>query len=116
MYSPIEAKLICYSLEQDESGYDKVVIKKETEVFVTLKSVSYREFYTALEIGIRPTKVAMMYTLEYEESFIDGKAPSHIIIQDILYRIEREYQTDMDHTELTLVRDDRNGEGEVTDD
>lgn len=108
MYSPIDAKLLCYSLEQNENGYDEVVVLKETEVFVTLKSVSYSEYYKALEVGISPTKVAIMYANEYEEAFIDGKAPSHILIGDELYRIVREYQTDMDHTELTLQRDNRN--------
>lgn len=113
MYSPIEATLICYGLEQDENGYDVVKELKKTEVFVVLKSVGYREYYTALEAGIRPSKVAVLYALEYEESFINGKAPSHMRIGEELYRIEREYQTDMDRTELTLVLDTRNEEGVV---
>lgn len=113
MYSPIEARLICYSTEQNENGYDEVVIKKETEVFVTLKSVGYNEYYKAYEVGIKPRYVAMMYAQEYEESFYEKKAPSHIVIDDILYRIVREYQTDIDHTELTLEMDTRNEEGET---
>lgn len=114
MYSPIEATLICYGLEQNENGYDEVVVKKETEVFVTLKSVRYSEFYTALATGIKPVKVAVMYAMEYEESFYEGKAPSHLKCQDTLYKITREYQTDMDHTELTLEYDNRNGEGVIS--
>lgn len=115
MYSPIEAKLICYATEQDENGYDKVVVKKETEVFVTLKSVGYTEYYKAYEVGIKPRVVAMMYAQEYEESFYERKAPSHCIIDGILYQIVREYQTDIDHTELTLAIETRNEEGVITD-
>lgn len=111
MYSPIEATLICYGLGQDEYGYDRVAELKKTEVFVILKSVAYREYYTALEAGIRPTKIAVLYAQEYEDSFIGGKAPSHLKIGNDIYRIEREYQTDMDRTELTLVQDIRNEEG-----
>ena len=111
MYSPTEAKLICYSTEQNDNGYDEVVVKKETEVFVTLKSVSYREYYTALEVGIKPSKICVMYEQEYRESFYENKPPSHIVIDVILYLIQREYQNDIDHVELTLVMDTRNGEG-----
>ena len=111
MYSPIEAKLICYATEQTDNGYEEVIVKKETEVFVTLKSVGYNEFYKAYEVGIHPKVVAMMYAMEYEGAFYEKKAPSHIIVDDVLYRIVREYQTDMDHVELTLEEDTRNGEG-----
>lgn len=108
MYSPIEATLLCYATEQNENGYDAEVVKKKTEVFVTLKSVSYNEFYKAYEVGIKPRLIAVMYAQEYEESFYEKKAPSHIVIDDVPYIIVREYQTDIDHTELTLEMDNRN--------
>lgn len=111
MHSPIEATLICYGLEQDEYGYDRVVELKETDVFVILKSVAFKEYYSALAVGIEPMKTAVLYAQEYEESFINGKAPSHLKIGDVIYRIQRDYQTDMDRTELTLVQDVRNEEG-----
>lgn len=113
MYSPIEAKLIVYALAQDDDGYDYVEVKKETEVFVITKSVGYNEFYKAYEVGIKPRMTASMYAWEYDESCYEGKEPSHIIIEEKLYRIVRTYQTDMDHTDLTLEEDVRNMEGQV---
>lgn len=108
MYSPIEATLLCYQTEQNENGYDVEVTKKRTEVFITLKSVAHTEFYEALRAGISPRLIAMMYAQEYEESFFEKNPPTHMIIDDVPYKIVREYQTDIDHTELTLERDERN--------
>lgn len=108
MYSPIEATLICYSTEQNENGYDEIKIQKQTEIYTTLKSVSYNEFYKAYEVGIKPRLIAVMYAVEYEEAFYNGKPPSHIVIENIPYIIVREYQNDIDHIELTLEMDNRN--------
>lgn len=108
MYSPIEATLLCYQTEQNDNGYDVEVTKKKTEVFVTLKSIAHTEFYEALRAGIKPRLIAMMYVQEYEEAFFEKNPPTHIVIDNVPYRIVREYQTDIDHTELTLEREERN--------
>lgn len=103
----IEITLISYERHQDADGYETLT-EKRTEVFGLEKSVSYKEFYKAMESGIKPTLVVAMYRTEWEDAWSGEYAPEHCIVNGIKYRIIREYSTDLYHSELTLAQEVHN--------
>ena len=59
-----EAKLVTLTA----SG--ATVTRTETPVWCTKKSVSYKEFYAAVQVGINPTYIFEMDVDEYEQAVI----------------------------------------------
>lgn len=111
MYDLVDAKLYAYKLTRDSAGYNEAQVK-ETEVFAKIKSVKYNEFYQAFAIGIKPSLIASVDSLDYNEAFYDGNEPSRMLIDGCYYKIIRAYSDMLDYTELTLERDIRNGDSE----
>lgn len=69
----------------------------ETEVWCTKKSVSYKEFYAAVEVGINPIYIFEVDTDEYMEAVItdaSGKKtrPTELIFDDEKFNIIRTYE------------------------
>lgn len=106
MIVPKLITLISYTKSIDADGYETKT-PKETQVFSNVSSVKHSEFYEAMQAGIRPSVMATVYVQEYNEAFSNAYAPEHCLMDGILYRIVREYQTDIDHTQLTLEKEMR---------
>lgn len=87
------------------------VTRTETEVFCTRKSVGYREFYAAVQVGINPTYVFEMDVDEYEQAVIrtDNEdqtvtvsRPTELIYQGEKFNILRTYETTNATIEVTV--------------
>ena len=87
-----EAKLVTLTA----SG--ATVTRKETSVFCTKKSVSYKEFYAAVEVGINPTYIFEVDIDEYLAAVItdetSGKKtrPTELIFDGEKFNIIRTYE------------------------
>ena len=68
----------------------------ETQVYATLKSVKYSEFYAAKSAGIQADIVAIIRYCDYDSQ-------KQCIIDNQKYRVIRTYRTDKDRIELTLT-------------
>ena len=87
-----EAKLITLTA----NGSD--VTRLETPVWCTRKSVSYKEFYAAVEVGINPTYVFEIDIDEYLEAVIIEETskkkirPTELIFDGEKFNIIRTYE------------------------
>ena len=108
MYNHIEVTLVAFERTQDTDGYE-VLVPYETVLVGFEKSVKYNEFYTALQAGIKPTRVVFLYNLEYEEAYHNGNEPEVCIIDGIRHKIVRVYSTDAYRCEITLEKEMHNG-------
>ena len=83
-----------------------VVTRTETEVFVGKKSVGYREFYAAVEVGLNPTYVFEMDLDEYERActIIGEKRhiPTELIWGGAKFNIIRTYEPNDGTIEVTV--------------
>lgn len=104
MYISAECSLIAYERTQDQDGYD-VLVEHKTDMFCSMTSVSHREYYEALQAGVKPVAVIVVNAWEYEEAWYNNYPPEKAIVNEHYYRIERAYRTDIDHYELTLTYD-----------
>lgn len=72
------------------------VVRNETEVFCGRKSVGYREFYAAIEVGLNPSYVFEMDVDEYERACsVEGgkrQIPTELIYDGAKYNIIRTYE------------------------
>lgn len=80
-----------------------------TSLFCEEKSVKAREFYQAMQTGLKPEKIIFMNIYEYYDFMKDAlkkvcKVRHSITDQLIEYTIIREYEMDSDNIELTLTR------------
>ena len=105
-YIPCECKLIAFSKGQDADGYTEYT-PHDTDMFCAMSSVNHREYYEALQAGIKPVCTIVVNAWEYEESFYRLNPPEKAEINGIRYKIERAYRTDLDHYELTLSYDQK---------
>ena len=87
-----EAKLITLTA----NGAD--VTRLETSVWCTRKSVSYKEFYAAVEVGINPTYIFEIDIDEYLEAVIIEETskkkirPTELIFDGEKFNIIRTYE------------------------
>ena len=85
---------------------DATLSRTETTVFCGKKSVSYREFYAAVEVGINPSYIFEMDVEEYEQacSTVSGvrHIPTELIYQDAKYNIVRTYEKPDGTIEVTV--------------
>lgn len=100
-----EAKLVTLTA----SG--ATVTRTETPVWCTKKSVSYKEFYAAVQVGINPTYIFEMDVDEYEQAVIrtDNEdqtvtvsRPTELIYQGEKFNILRTYETTNATIEVTV--------------
>lgn len=87
------------------------VTKHETEVFCTRKSVSYKEFYAAVQVGINPSYIFEMDVDEYERAVIRKTnddftvtvtRPTELIYEGEKLNILRTYETTNAAIEVTV--------------
>ena len=86
-----EAKLVTLTA----SG--STVVRTETPVWCTKKSVSYKEFYAAVEVGINPTYIFEVDIDEYIRAIITEtggtkKRPTELIFDGEKINIIRTYE------------------------
>ncbi|MBO7425048.1 MAG: hypothetical protein J6U23_05170 [Clostridiales bacterium] len=86
-----EAKLVTLTA----SG--STVVRTETPVWCTKKSVSYKEFYAAVEVGINPTYIFEVDIEEYIRAIITEtggtkKRPTELIFDGEKFNIIRTYE------------------------
>ena len=86
-----EAKLVTLTA----SG--STVVRTETPVWCTNKSVSYKEFYAAVEVGINPTYIFEVDIDEYIRAIITEtggtkKRPTELIFDGEKFNIIRTYE------------------------
>ena len=86
-----EAKLVTLTA----SG--STVVRTETPVWCTKKSVSYKEFYAAVEVGINPTYIYEVDIDEYIRAIITEtggtkKRPTELIFDGEKFNIIRTYE------------------------
>lgn len=95
-----EAKLVTLTAN------GSAVTRTETPVFCTKKSVSYKEFYAAVEVGINPTYIFEVDIDEYIAAVItvnDKKIrPTEIIFEGEKFNIVRTYEKVGGLIELTV--------------
>lgn len=100
-----EAKLVTLTA----SG--ATVTRTETPVWCTKKSVNYKEFYAAVQVGINPTYIFEMDVDEYEQAVIrtDNEdqtvtvsRPTELIYQGEKFNILRTYETTNATIEVTV--------------
>ena len=73
------------------------VIRTETPVWCTRKSVSYKEFYAAVEVGINPTYIFEIDVDEYDRAVIvetggTKKRPTELVYDGEKFNIIRTYE------------------------
>jgi hypothetical protein len=83
------------------------VTRTETPVWCTKKSVSYKEFYAAVEVGINPTYIFEIDKDEYDRAVIietggTKKRPTELIYQGEKFNILRTYETTTATIEVTV--------------
>ena len=95
-----EAKLVTLTAS------DSTVTRTETTVFCTRKSVGYREFYAAIQVGINPTYVFEMDVDEYETACSESNGtrfiPTELIYNGAKYNIIRTYEKTDGIIEVTV--------------
>ena len=69
----------------------------ETAVWADVQSVKRQEFYSALTAGVSADIVFVVNVVDY-----DGQ--TEIEYGGKVYKVQRSYQTDIDHIELTCTR------------
>lgn len=88
------------------SASGSTVVRSETDVFCGRKSVGYREFYAAVEVGLNPTYIFEMDVEEYERACYteDGVRhfPTELIYKAAKYNIVRTYETTDGTIEVTV--------------
>lgn len=99
-----EAKLVTLTA----SG--ATVTRTETPVFCTKKSVTYKEFYAAVQVGINPSYVFEFDLSEYESAFVkvneEGGTvkvyrPTELIFEGEKFNIIRTFETTERKIEVT---------------
>ena len=83
------------------------VVPTETPVFCGKKSVGYREFYAAIQVGMNPTSVFEMDVDEYEQACIIEEdqtrhIPTELIYGGAKYNIIRTYEKPDGTIEVTV--------------
>ena len=82
------------------------VTRTETSVFCGKKSVSFREFYAAVEVGINPSYVFEMDVDEYEAAVITTngvrQVPTELIYGGAKFNIIRTYEKPDGTIEVTV--------------
>lgn len=85
---------------------EATVTRTETSVFCGKKSVSYREFYAAVEVGINPAYIFEMDVNEYEEAVITTNGvrqiPTELIYGGAKFNIIRTYEKPDGTIEVTV--------------
>ena len=79
------------------------VTRKETQVFAEKKSVRQSEFYAAVAVGLKPTLVFSVDTMDFEKAATEQEEPTEIMYNERKYIIIRTYCTGAD-TEITVGR------------
>ena len=87
------------------------VTRNETEVFCGKKSVNFKEFYAASQVGINPSYIFEMDISEYESAVIRTPnadqtvtvtRPTELIYQGEKFNIIRTYETTNQLIEVTV--------------
>ena len=82
------------------------VVPTETSVFCGKKSVGFREFYAAIQVGMNPNYVFEMDVDEYEAAcFTENEVrhiPTELIYQGARYNIVRTYEKPDGTIEVTV--------------
>lgn len=85
-----EAKLVTLTAS------DSTITRTETTVFCGRRSVGYREFYAAIEVGLNPTYIFEMDVDEYEQACSTSGGvrhiPTELIYAGAKYNIVRTYE------------------------
>ena len=85
---------------------EATVTRSEKTVFAGKKSVSYKEFYAAVEVGINPSYIFEMDLEEYETacSIISNKRyiPTELFYNGAYYNIIRTYEKPDGTIEVTV--------------
>ena len=88
------------------SSSGATVVRTEKDVFCGRRSVGYREFYAAVEVGLNPTYIFEMDVDEYEQGCYteDGVRhfPTELIYQGAKYNIVRTYEKTDGTIEVTV--------------
>ena len=85
---------------------DATVTRTEKTVFCGKRSVGYREFYAAVEVGINPTYIFEMDLEEYEQACITANSkkyiPTELTYNGVSYNIIRTYEKPDGTIEVTV--------------
>lgn len=80
------------------------VTRTQTTVFCGRKSVTYKEFYAAIQVGLNPQYIFEFDINEYESSFDanTGAKPTELIYAGTKYNIIRTFETTDHLIEVTV--------------
>lgn len=88
-------------------GVHEAVTRTARTVMCTVQSVTRREFYDALNAGVRPEYVFALTLAE------DYQRERLVMYQGQLYRVVRTFRTPDGGIEITVERSDENGSDEI---
>lgn len=86
------------------------ITRTETPVFCTKKSVTYKEFYAAVQVGINPSYIFEFDLSEYESAFVKVTEtggtvkvyrPTELIFEGEKFNIIRTFETTEHKIEVT---------------
>lgn len=96
-----ELALIGSTITHDEIGQE-IETPTEITILCSLKSVGRNEFYSAAQVGLKPTMVFTIHAYEY-----NGEDKARFENQE--YKVVRTYAINFEELELTCERIGANG-------
>lgn len=90
----VDIHLIDENIEIDELLQEKNIEELSGPIYARMKSIGYREFYTAKSLKFNSEIVFEVHAFEY-------KNQKKLLCEGVRYKILRSYYTDYDKVELT---------------
>lgn len=96
-----ELILIGETITQDEIGQE-IKVPNQTTILCGLKSIGRNEFYSAAQIGLKPSLIFTIHTFEYS-------GETKVLYENQEYKVIKTYSIGNEEIELTCERVGVNG-------
>ena len=96
-----ELILISETVTQDEIGQE-IKTPTQTSILCGLKSIGRNEFYSAAQVGLKPSLIFIVHKYEYSGEI-------KVLFENQEYKVMKTYSTGNEELELTCERVGANG-------